>query len=85
MDYPGQAVGLGPAKDDAPFWIAAAKEDAKTSDSTVHIAFRAGKDGMVERFHGEAIKAGGKCNGKPGLRKEYGENYYAAFVLDPAG
>jgi hypothetical protein len=24
-------------------------------------------------------------NGAPGLRPHYGENYYAAFVLDPDG
>ncbi|HIM04988.1 MAG TPA: VOC family protein, partial [Gammaproteobacteria bacterium] len=30
-----------------------------------------------------ALAAGGKDNGKPGLRPEYHENYYGAFVLDP--
>jgi len=39
----------------------------------------------VEQFHGAAIKAGGKDHGKPGLRKDYGENYYAAFAIDPEG
>ena len=29
--------------------------------------------------------AGGKDYGKPGLRPEYHENYYGAFVLDPDG
>ena len=29
--------------------------------------------------------AGGTDNGKPGLRADYGENYYAAFVTDPDG
>ena len=28
---------------------------------------------------------GGGDNGKPGLRADYGENYYAAFVTDPDG
>lgn len=32
-----------------------------------------------------ALKSGGHDNGKPGLRKDYGENYYAAFVVDPDG
>jgi lactoylglutathione lyase len=39
----------------------------------------------VEAFHKAAIDAGGICNGKPGLRPEYHENYYGAFVLDPVG
>ena len=29
--------------------------------------------------------AGGKCNGPPGVRKQYLPTYYAAFVLDPDG
>jgi hypothetical protein len=28
---------------------------------------------------------GGTCNGPPGIRKEYHESYYAAFVYSPAG
>jgi hypothetical protein len=28
---------------------------------------------------------GGKDNGAPGLRPEYGDNYYAAFVISPDG
>jgi hypothetical protein len=39
----------------------------------------------VDAFHQAAVAAGGKCNGAPGLRAQYGENYYAAFVLDLAG
>lgn len=30
-------------------------------------------------------KAGATDNGKPGLRPQYTEGYYAAFVLDPLG
>ena len=37
------------------------------------------------RFYAAAIAAGGSDNGKPGLRADYGENYYAAFVADPDG
>jgi hypothetical protein len=29
--------------------------------------------------------AGGKDNGAPGLRPDYGDNYYAAFVIGPDG
>jgi hypothetical protein len=32
-----------------------------------------------------AAAAGGRDNGKPGLRKDYGPDYYAAFVVDPDG
>lgn len=39
----------------------------------------------VDAFHQAAVAAGGKCNGEPGVRERSGPNYYAAFVLDPAG
>ncbi|KAF2258994.1 Glyoxalase/Bleomycin resistance protein/Dihydroxybiphenyl dioxygenase [Lojkania enalia] len=81
-EFPGQAVGFGPSKAETPFWIAA-REDANPSG--FHLAFRAKDHETVQRFHEEALKAGGTCNGKPGLREMYHPNYYAAFVIDPAG
>lgn len=39
----------------------------------------------VDAFHAAGLQAGGKCNGPPGERPHFGEGYYAAFVLDPAG
>jgi predicted lactoylglutathione lyase len=39
----------------------------------------------VEAFHAAALKLGGKDNGEPGQRNAYGDNYYAAFVIDPDG
>ncbi|CAD7377834.1 glyoxalase [Xanthomonas arboricola pv. juglandis] len=32
-----------------------------------------------------ALQHGGSCNGAPGLRPDYGDGYYAAFVIDPDG
>lgn len=51
----------------------------------VHIAFAAGRRGMVDQFHAVALASGGRDAGKPGLRREYDANYYAAFVIDPDG
>jgi predicted lactoylglutathione lyase len=39
----------------------------------------------VDAFHKAAVAAGGKDNGAPGVRAHSGPNYYAAYVLDPAG
>ncbi len=39
----------------------------------------------VDRFHAVALEAGGRDNGKPGLRPHYHPDYYGAFVLDPDG
>jgi catechol 2,3-dioxygenase-like lactoylglutathione lyase family enzyme len=53
--------------------------------SPVHIAFAADRREQVDAFHKAAIAAGGRDNGAPGLRPEYSERYYGAFVLDPDG
>jgi catechol 2,3-dioxygenase-like lactoylglutathione lyase family enzyme len=50
-----------------------------------HVAFAATSREAVSRFHEEALRHGGKDNGAPGLRPDYGEHYYAAFVVDPDG
>jgi catechol 2,3-dioxygenase-like lactoylglutathione lyase family enzyme len=50
-----------------------------------HIAFATQDRAAVERFHDEAIAAGGRDNGPPGIRPNYHPSYYGAFVLDPDG
>jgi catechol 2,3-dioxygenase-like lactoylglutathione lyase family enzyme len=50
-----------------------------------HIAIRASDHAAVDRFHKEGLKAGGRDNGPPGLRKDYSPTYYAAFLFDPDG
>ena len=53
--------------------------------STVHVAFGAEGVEQVQAFYEAALAAGGADNGAPGLRPEYSERYYGAFVLDPDG
>lgn len=55
------------------------------SRGAVHIALAAKDRATVEAFHKAAVPAGGKDNGKPGIRADYHPNYYAAFVIDPDG
>jgi uncharacterized protein YhfF len=38
----------------------------------------------VRAFHAAAVKAGGVCEGPPGLR-DYHRDYYAAYLRDPSG
>lgn len=76
----GTALGFG--KDGgAFFWIA---DNERVGEGT-HVAFEADDQVAVDAFYEAAIKAGGKDNGPPGPRPNYGPNYYAAFVLDPDG
>jgi catechol 2,3-dioxygenase-like lactoylglutathione lyase family enzyme len=50
-----------------------------------HVAFSAPSREAVNRFHAAALEAGGRDNGAPGLRPEYHEGYYGAYVFDPDG
>lgn len=67
-----------------PFWISQTKTPNQPI-SPVHIAFAADSTEKVDAFYEAAIKAGGKDNGKPGLRPQYHPGYYGAFVLDLDG
>ena len=53
--------------------------------ATVHLGFEAPDRVAVDAFHRAALEAGGTDNGQPGLRPDYGADYYAAFVIGPDG
>ena len=80
----GQAVGYGPAG-------AGDKLAVKQVAGPVaqlpgfHIAFSAPSRAAVVAFHAAALLAGGRDNGPPGLRPDYGAHYFAAFAIDPEG
>ena len=74
------SAGFGPPGAPA-LWLYAATEPA----GRVHVAFRAAERGAVAQFHAAAVASGGTDHGAPGVRADYAENYYAAFVLDPDG
>ena len=50
-----------------------------------HLAFSAPSRAAVDAFHQAALRVGGQDDGKPGLRPDYGPDYYAAFLIDPDG
>lgn len=50
-----------------------------------HLAFEAPSSEAVDLAYAAALANGGRDDGGPGPRPEYGPNYYAAFVLDPDG
>ena len=39
----------------------------------------------VAAAHGAALRAGGSCEGAPGLRPHYHPNYFGAYFRDPDG
>lgn len=78
--------GAGYGKDEALFWILnAARPVAQNPESGLHLCFDAPTRKSVDAFYKAALAAGGKDNGKPGVREQYGPSYYAAFVIDPDG
>ena len=74
-------AGFGPPGAPA-LWLHAAEGRAV---SAMHMAFAAADRAAVEGFHARGLAAGGRDNGGPGLRADYGPRYYAAFLLDPDG
>lgn len=79
-------TSLGYGRDAIGLWIGAAERPVPPDpQSGLHFCFTAPTRASVDAFHAAALKAGGTDNGKPGLRKDYGDSYYAAFVIDPDG
>lgn len=77
---------LGYGRDAVTLWISAAERPVPPDpQSGLHFCFTAPSRESVAAFHTAALRAGGSDNGKPGLRTDYGPNYYAAFVVDPDG
>ena len=61
-----------------------ASVNANTDDAR-HWCFKAKSRKEVEDFYMAGIANGGACNGKPGVRAHYHENYFGAFLFDPFG
>ncbi|MBV8361165.1 MAG: VOC family protein [Deltaproteobacteria bacterium] len=77
---------LGYGTSTAEFWVLAVKHPVPANnESGLHFCFGAARRADVNAFHQAAIAAGGRDNGQPGVRKDYGDDYYAAFVTDPDG
>jgi len=80
------ATSLGYGKGAVQLWLGSAKRPVKPDlESGLHFCFVAPTRKSVDAFHEAALAAGGRDNGAPGLREDYGANYYAAFVIDPDG
>ncbi|OWW18061.1 VOC family protein [Noviherbaspirillum denitrificans] len=54
-------------------------------DEKRHWCFKATSRAQVNAFYAAGLTTGGKDDGAPGLRPQYHEGYFAAFLLDPFG
>ena len=80
MDFPEmKAAGLG-VQGKMDTWL-----HGHGCNQPIHIAWQADTREQVDAFYVAALAAGGKDNGKPGIRAMYHPHYYAAFVIDQNG
>ena len=77
LGYGRESVGLWIGVTDSPV-----PADPK---SGLHLCFAAPDRESVAAFHAAALAAGGRDNGKPGIRADYGKDSFAAYVVDPDG
>jgi len=78
-----RAATVGFGKTYPEFWIN--RRDAVAASDGAHVCFRARTADMVDAFHAVALANGGIDDGKPALRPQHGDGYYAAFIRDPDG
>lgn len=77
LGYGAHAVQLWISQSDRPV--------PPDMQSGLHFCFAAPTRASVDAFHAKALAAGGRNNGNPGLRADYGPGYYAAYAIDPDG
>jgi len=56
-----------------------------TVGNGVMVGIAADSRATVDRVHKKALELGGTDEGKPGLRAEGGDGFYAAYFRDPDG
>jgi len=60
------------------------KNKATAGNGTM-FAFRARSAEQVRKFHAAGLMHGGSDEGAPGIREEYGADFYVAYLRDPDG
>jgi catechol 2,3-dioxygenase-like lactoylglutathione lyase family enzyme len=77
------SAGIAYGQDHATFWIV--QRDRPPQPGYGHVAFTAAGKAAVDAAYAAGIAAGGRSDGPPGLRPQYGPRHYAAYLLDPDG
>jgi catechol 2,3-dioxygenase-like lactoylglutathione lyase family enzyme len=74
------AVAYG--KVEPVFWLTARNQPAPTYG---HVALKASGRAAVQAAHAAGLQAGGRDDGAPGPRPQYGPQTYAGYLRDPDG
>jgi len=75
------AIAYG--RDHEQFWIVA--REREPAPGYGHVALEAAGRAAVNGAYAAGLEAGGREDGAPGPRPQYGAMYYAAYLLDPDG
>jgi catechol 2,3-dioxygenase-like lactoylglutathione lyase family enzyme len=65
--------------------IVRSSDESNPPTQRVHLGFTAQSRGRVDEFWRIGTGGGYRDDGQPGLRPEYGPDYYGGFLLDPDG
>jgi catechol 2,3-dioxygenase-like lactoylglutathione lyase family enzyme len=65
--------------------MVAAASDEKPVTRGIHLGFQSLSRDLVDEFWRVGTEAGYTDDGPPGLRPQYGDDYYGSFLLDPDG
>ena len=85
MEFP-DGMGYGPKDGRPQLWIVRPLDRQPASvGNGITIGLEADTRSAVDAAYAAGIAAGGKDEGKPGLRTHYHPNYYGAYVRDPEG
>ena len=76
-----RSIGYG--VDSPMFWIV--QRGRPPAPGYGHVALRASGRVAVDAAHAAGLAHGGRDDGAPGPRRQYGPHYYAGYLLDPDG
>jgi len=75
-----------PARRSPSFFICVPlNEQPATVGNGGMVAFLADSSGQVDAAYAAGMKTGGRDEGAPGPRPQYGDGYYGAYLRDPDG
>jgi catechol 2,3-dioxygenase-like lactoylglutathione lyase family enzyme len=78
--------GIGYGETTPMFWVQLPHDRSSASvGNGVHVGFIGRSKAVIETFHRAALEAGGRDEGAPGPRPDYGPHYFGAFVRDLDG
>lgn len=84
-DYEDAASAYGSPQDNQLWVLKPINGEPATAGNGQMTAFLAPDRASVDAFHAAALANGGTDEGAPGLRPDYHENYYGAYVRDREG